>query len=110
MLGGRAGLAMWQASHVQLDATNLPTYARGCAVLGTGGGGDTEGPLLAARVPSPRGPVDVVSLDDLPDDALILPVAGWGAPTVSIEKLESGDEGIALRAVAERWFADRRRR
>jgi uncharacterized protein len=105
MLGGRAGLVMWQASRVQLDATNLPTYARGCAVLGTGGGGDTGAPLLAALgAVADAGPVDVVSLDDLPDDALILPVAGWGAPTVSIEKLESGDEGIALRAVAERWF------
>jgi DUF917 family protein len=90
---------------VRLDATNLEAYARGCAILGTGGGGDTHASLLAATAAvAEHGPVEVVSLDDLPDDALVLPVAGWGAPTVGIEKLESGDEGPALRAAAERWF------
>ncbi len=88
-----------------LDATNLEAYARGCAILGTGGGGDTHTAVLAALAAiEAHGPVDVVSLDDLPDDALVLPVAGWGAPTVGIEKFESGEEGPALRAAAERWF------
>jgi DUF917 family protein len=90
---------------VHLDGTNLGAYARGCAILGTGGGGDTHAALLAARAAvDEHGAVEVVSLDDLPDDALVLPVAGWGAPTVGIEKLESGEEGVALREAAERWF------
>ena len=39
------------------------------------------------------GPVDLVDLDDLPDDALIMPCGGIGAPTVSIEKLGVGARG-----------------
>jgi uncharacterized protein len=90
---------------VLIGPDDIATYARGCAILGTGGGGDTEGAVLAARVAlEEHGPVEVVSLDDLDDDALVLPVAGWGAPTVGIEKLESGAEGAALREAAERWF------
>ena len=90
---------------MRLDPGNLDAFARGCAVLGTGGGGDTRTSLLAAlAATAAHGPVEVVSLDDLDDDALVLPVAGWGAPTVGIEKFESGEEGRALRDAAERWF------
>jgi hypothetical protein len=90
---------------MRLDLGSLHTYARGCGILGTGGGGDIHIPLLAARAAiEANGPVDVVDLDGLPDDALVLPVSGWGAPTVSIEKFESGDEGRALVDAAQRWF------
>jgi len=90
---------------VRLAAEDIATYARGCAILGTGGGGDVAGPTLAAAVALERhGPVPVRTLDDLADDALVLPMAGWGAPTVGIEKFESGDEAAALRDAAERWF------
>jgi DUF917 family protein len=43
------------------------------------------------------GPVPLVDLDELPDDALIMPCGGIGAPTVTIEKFENGDEGARLR-------------
>jgi DUF917 family protein len=90
---------------VLLDRGDLDAYGRGCAVLGTGGGGDTRTSLLGADAAiATHGPVEVVSLDDLADDALVLPVASWGAPTVGIEKFESGEEGRALREAAERWF------
>ena len=38
-----------------------------------------------------------LTLDELPDDALIMPCGGIGAPTVSIEKIENGNEGERLR-------------
>jgi DUF917 family protein len=41
--------------------------------------------------------VSLVDLDELPDDALIMPCGGIGAPTVSLEKFENGDEGGRLR-------------
>lgn len=42
----------------------------------------------------------VVDVDDLDDDALIVPVAMMGAPTVMLEKLPQGDEAIsALRSL-----------
>jgi DUF917 family protein len=90
---------------MQIDRENLDEHARGCAILGTGGGGDIYASVLATQVALEQaGPVAVHALDDLPDEALILPVAGWGAPTVGIEKLGSGDEGRSLVDMAERWF------
>jgi hypothetical protein len=90
---------------MHLDEGNLEAYAGGCAILGTGGGGDTHAALLTAIAATrEHGPVEVVSLDELADDALVLPVAGWGAPTVGIEKLGSGDEGRLLVEAAQSWF------
>jgi uncharacterized protein len=90
---------------VQLDASNLPALARGCAILGAGGGGDTHyGLLMALQAVEEHGPVPVVDLDDLPDDALVMPCGGIGAPTVSIEKIENGREGLRLREEVERLW------
>jgi DUF917 family protein len=76
----------------------LRALARGCAVLGAGGGGDTYLTLLQAlQATEDYGPVALVDVDELPDDALIMPCGGIGAPTVSIEKIENGDEGDRLR-------------
>jgi len=90
---------------MQLGAADLEDFAQGCAILGSGGGGDVEAAILQARAAiEAAGPVTVLDLDDLADEALVMPVAGWGAPTVGIEKLGSGREGAALEAAVERWF------
>jgi DUF917 family protein len=74
----------------------IPELARGAAVLGTGGGGDPYiGALLARQALRERGPVTVVGLGEVPDDALVLTVAMMGAPTVMVEKLPSLEEVIA---------------
>jgi DUF917 family protein len=81
-----------------LDPDALRALARGCAVLGAGGGGDTYLTLLQAlQAAEDFGPARLVDVDELPDDALIMPCGGIGAPTVSIEKIENGDEGERLR-------------
>jgi DUF917 family protein len=81
-----------------LDPESLRALARGCAVLGAGGGGDPYlGLLQALQAAEDFGPVALVDLDELPGDALIMPCGGIGAPTVSIEKIENGDEGGRLR-------------
>lgn len=81
-----------------LDAHTLPAIARGCAVLGAGGGGDPHvGLLMALQAIEASGSVPLRDLDDLPPDGLLLPCGMIGAPTVSIEKLESGAEGERLR-------------
>ena len=81
-----------------LDPESLRALARGCAVLGAGGGGDPYlGLLQALQATEDYGPVPLVDIDELPDDALVMPCGGIGAPTVSIEKIENGDEGGRLR-------------
>jgi DUF917 family protein len=81
-----------------LDPESLRALARGCAVLGAGGGGDPYlGLLQALQAAEDYGPVPLVDLDELPGEALIMPCGGIGAPTVSVEKIENGDEGGRLR-------------
>ena len=81
-----------------LDPDALRALARGCAVLGAGGGGDPYlGLLQALQATEDYGPVALVDIDELPGDSLIMPCGGIGAPTVSIEKIENGDEGGRLR-------------
>jgi hypothetical protein len=81
-----------------LDSAALEAMARGCAILGAGGGGDPRiGLLQALQATDDYGPVELVDLDELPDDALIMPCGMIGAPTVHIEKIENGSEGGRLR-------------
>ena len=80
-----------------LDPDSLRALSRGCAILGAGGGGDAHVTLLQAlQATEDFGPVPLVDLDELPDDALIMPCAGIGATTVILEKFENGDEGARL--------------
>ena len=80
-----------------LDPDSLRAQSRGCAILGAGGGGDAHVTLLQAlQATEDFGPVPLVDLDELPDDALIMPCAGIGATTVILEKFENGDEGVRL--------------
>lgn len=93
---------------LELGLSELEDMARGCAILGSGGGGDVEIPLMQAESAIDRhGPVDVLSLGALDPDELVMPVAGWGAPTVGIEKFGSGDEGGLLRDAVERRLGGR---
>ncbi|NIK61508.1 DUF917 domain-containing protein [Kribbella shirazensis] len=82
---------------------DLKDMARGAAVLGTGGGGDPYvGRLLAQEAIRRHGPVSLVEPTELPDDAVVIPTAFMGAPTVMLEKLPSGKElTAALRALEE---------
>jgi DUF917 family protein len=85
-----------------LDASNLPAIARGCAVLGAGGGGNTDLPLLMAlRAVEENGPVPLGRLADISDDGLVMPCGSIGSPEVATERLWSGDEGSVLRETLE---------
>jgi hypothetical protein len=93
---------------VRLDADNLGSLARGCALLGAGGGGDPElGLVMALTAVAQHGPVSVVTLDDLADDALIMPCGLVGAPSVASERIWNGDEGRILRNAVVRLRSDR---
>lgn len=76
-----------------IEAKDLEDIATGGAILGTGGGGDPYvGKLMAQQAIRQYGPVNLIDVDQLADDALVVPVAMMGAPTVMTEKLPQGDE------------------
>jgi uncharacterized protein len=90
-------------THITLE--DVEDLGVGCGILGTGGGGATyAAELMAKQVLQDRGPVALVTLDDLPGDGLILPIGTIGAPTVSLEKLPAGTEPARLRAHVEERF------
>jgi DUF917 family protein len=73
----------------------LDDLAIGAAILGTGGGGNPYiGTLLAKQAIREYGPVELVAVEEVPDDALVVPSAMMGAPTVMVEKIPRGDEII----------------
>jgi uncharacterized protein len=85
-----------------LQAEDLADLSHGAAILGTGGGGDPHlGRLLAEQALLRHGPVSVTDLAALPDDAVVLPVAMMGAPTVMVEKVPSAQQvAEAVRSLA----------
>lgn len=87
-----------------IGVDDIDDIASGAAVLGAGGGGDPYlGSLIAKYAIEQSGPVELVAPEDVPDDALVLPVAIMGAPTVIIEKPPAGDELVrAVEAISRR--------
>jgi uncharacterized protein len=76
-----------------ITVADMEDIAIGGAVLGTGGGGDPYiGKLMAQQAIRQYGPVRLIDLSDLADDALVVPACMMGAPTVMTEKLPRGDE------------------
>ncbi|MFC5996292.1 DUF917 domain-containing protein [Pseudonocardia hispaniensis] len=82
----------------QLTVDDLPDLVRGAALLGTGGGGDPQiGRVLVAHALGDRS-ITILDPDDLDDDALVIPTAMMGAPSVLLERLPRGTEPVdALR-------------
>ena len=80
---------------MKLSREDLADLCRGAAFLGTGGGGDPYiGRLMVLHAMEQGHSVEIIDPSDLPDDALVVPTAMMGAPTVLVEKLPRGDEAI----------------
>lgn len=88
----------------EITTRDLDLLAVGAAILGTGGGGDPfVGKVMAQQAIEEEGPVALIDAEELDDDALVLPTAMMGAPTVMIEKIPEGMETVrALRAEERR--------
>ncbi|WNV77796.1 DUF917 domain-containing protein [Geodermatophilus sp. DSM 44513] len=92
----------------KLSSDQLPDLARGAALLGTGGGGDPFiGRLLVERAMAETGPVTVLDPEEVDDDALVIPTAQMGAPTVVVEKIPRGTEPVAALRALERHLGRR---
>ncbi len=78
---------------MEISPDDIDDIATGSAFLATGGGGDPYvGALIARRMLAEFGNVELISLDELDDEAVVVAVGGIGAPTVSLEKLPNGRE------------------
>jgi DUF917 family protein len=78
---------------MKLRLEDLVDVGRGAAFLGTGGGGDPYiGRMLASNAIREFGMPDLLSVEDLDDDAFCVTVAMLGAPTVLAEKAACGDD------------------
>ena len=88
----------WKLTHDDVER-----IAIGAGILGTGGGGNPYRGKVQAKLQLEAGrTLQVVRLDELPDDALVVPLGGMGAPTVGLEQLGRGDEGArAVEMIAE---------
>jgi len=77
----------------KIGISEIEDIALGAALLGAGGGGDPYvGKLVAIGAVQECGPVTMLDPDEVPDDALVVPIAMMGAPTVLGEKAIGGDE------------------
>lgn len=77
-----------------LTNDDIERIAIGAGILGTGGGGSPHRGMVQAKLQLAAGrELRVVTLDELPDEALVAPLGGMGAPTVGLEKIGRGDEG-----------------
>lgn len=71
----------------------LDYLALGAMLLGSGGGGDPSYNLLMAKqVFEDYAPAQLASLEEIEDDACVVPIAFMGAPLVGSERIPNGIE------------------
>jgi DUF917 family protein len=87
---------------MRLGSEHVAPLALGCAVLGTGGGGHTyESELQTIQALEEHGRVELVDVAALEPGGIVMPLGHIGAPTVGLEKLDSGQEAGHIRARVE---------
>jgi uncharacterized protein len=79
----------------QLTRQELVDMAAGAAIMATGGGGDPlVGRLLVQQALDEGLTVEIISPEELDDDAFVISTAMMGAPSVVVEKLANGNEAV----------------
>lgn len=86
-----------------LNLEDVADLARGCAFLGSGGGGDPHTAFMEIETALAEGGViELIDIESLADSAFVAPCGWIGAPTISAEKLPSGREALqGLRKLEE---------
>jgi DUF917 family protein len=89
----------------KIDRQDIEDIALGASLLGAGGGGDPYiGKLIAIGAVRECGPVTLLDPEEIPDDALIVPIAMMGAPTILGEKAIGGTEYQTLYDMVSNFF------
>ncbi|MEV3985083.1 DUF917 domain-containing protein [Nonomuraea sp. NPDC049758] len=90
---------------MDIDTGLLPAFARGCAVLGSGGGGPvTIARAAALQALEDHGPVRVVQPAELDPELLVMPVGTAGSSAVMSERVGGTDEPVYLRDKIEELY------
>jgi len=77
----------------EITIKDIDALKIGSGILGSGGGGDPYvGALMAKSQMEKYGPVKMIRIEEMKDTDIIVPVGFMGAPSVSVERLASGDE------------------
>lgn len=91
----------------KIDVKDIEDIALGAALLGAGGGGDPYiGKLVAIGAVKEKGPVTLLDPEEVPDDALVVPIAMMGAPTVLAEKAIGEKEYETLYNMISRFYGN----
>lgn len=80
-----------------LTPLDINDISRGAGILGSGGGGNPEmGRLMALNAIKRGYAIQMISSEDLPDDAFVVDFGGVGSPEVSSERPSSIIEGVQV--------------
>lgn len=89
----------------KIGLNEIEDIAVGASLLGAGGGGDPYiGKLIAISAIRECGDITLLDPGEIPDDALIVPIAMMGAPTVLVEKGIGGKEYQTLHDMVSNFF------
>ncbi len=89
----------------KIGLDEIEDIALGAALLGSGGGGDPYiGKLIAMAAIKECGPITMLSVDEVADDDLIVPIAMMGAPTILCEKGINGNEYQVLYDMVSQFY------
>jgi len=93
---------------VTITHADIADLCKGSVFLATGGGGDPYiSQVLVQEALKKYGPVDLMPLCELPDDAYVVAIGEVGAPTVSLEQLPVGTECTDVIERFEQWVGRR---
>lgn len=89
----------------KIGIKEIEDIALGAAILGSGGGGDPYiGKLIALQAVAEFGEVTLLDPDEVENDALVVPMAMMGVPTVLCEKAINGSEYQVLFDMVSQFF------
>ncbi|MDN5298828.1 MAG: uncharacterized protein PWP51_1381 [Clostridiales bacterium] len=89
----------------KIGLKEIEDIALGAALLGAGGGGDPYvGKLVAMGAVKACGDVTLLDPEEVPDDALVVPIAMMGAPTILSEKGIGGEEYKTLHKMVSQFY------
>lgn len=91
----------------KIGLKEIEDIALGASLLGAGGGGDPYiGKLIAIHTIREYGEVTLLDPEEIPDDALIVPMAMMGAPTVVAEKFPGQEDYKKIYDMVSKFYGE----